>query len=312
MSLPRIGITLGDPGGIGPEIVVRSLFDRASLPAAEYVVFGPAPVLEAAERTLGLELDRTRVAVRDLPSPGSEARKKEPGKENGEASFRSFREAVESARKGSLSAVVTAPISKLSWKLAGLPWRGHTEYLEHLYPGAVMAFWSEVLKVALLSHHRSLREAIALVTRPACARFFRAVDAGVKKLRPGAWEFVVAGLNPHAGEAGLLGREETDELAPAVEEARASGMNISGPFPPDIVFREALGRPERIVIALYHDQGLIPFKMAAFESGVNVTLGLPFLRTSPDHGTAFDIAGKNIADPRSMKEAIRLAASSIR
>jgi len=120
---------------------------------------------------------------------------------------------------------------------------------------------------------------------------------------------MVAGLNPHAGEDGLLGREETEEIIPAVKEARRHGIKINGPYPPDVVFRSALGKPETIVIALYHDQGLIPFKLAAFETGVNVTLGLPFVRTSPDHGTAFDIAGQNRADPRSLVEAIRLAAA---
>ena len=308
MSLPRIGITLGDPGGIGPEIVLKALSDRKSLPAAEYVVFGSAAVLEDTERVLGLGFDRRNLSVRDVSPSGSAVRKGAPDKNNGEASFRYFREAVESARAGGLSAIVTAPISKSSWKLAGIPWRGHTEYLEELYPGAVMTFWSENIKVALLSHHRPLREAIVLVTRANCARFFRVLNDGLNKLRPGAYEFLVAGLNPHAGEDGLMGTEEKDALVPAVAEARAWGMPISGPYPPDVVFRRAIGHPERIVIALYHDQGLIPFKMAAFESGVNMTLGLPFIRTSPDHGTAFDIAGKNLADPRSMREALRFAA----
>lgn len=307
MSLPRIGITLGDPGGIGPEIVLKSLSARASLPAAEYVVFGSAAVLEDAERGLGLELDRTNLTVRDIPYSGSASPKRAPDKGNGEASFRYFRDAVESARTGGLAAVVTAPISKLSWRLAGIPWRGHTEYLEELYPGAVMTFWSEALKVALLSHHRPLREAIALVTRANCARFFGVLGDGVKKLGSGAYEFLVAGLNPHAGEDGVLGNEEKDALGPAIDEARASGMKISGPYPPDLVFRGAIGHPERIVIALYHDQGLIPFKLVAFESGVNISLGLPFIRTSPDHGTAFDIAGKNRANPRSLVEALNLA-----
>ena len=308
MSLPRIGITLGDPGGIGPEIVLKALSDRKSLPAAEYVVFGSAVVVEDTERVLGLGLDRRNLSVRDVSPSGRAIQKGAPDKDNGEASFQYFREAVKSARAGGLSAIVTAPVSKLSWKLAGIPWRGHTEYLEELYPGAVMTFWSENIKVALLSHHRPLREAIVLVTRANCARFFKVLNDGLNKLRPGAYEFLVAGLNPHAGEDGLMGTEEKDALVPAVAEARASGMPISGPYPPDVVFRRAIGHPQRIVIALYHDQGLIPFKMAAFESGVNMTLGLPFIRTSPDHGTAFDIAGKNLADPRSMREALRFAA----
>jgi len=307
MSLSRIGITFGDPGGIGPEIVLKSLSDLASLPAAEYVLFGSMAVLEDMEEILGLKLERTKLTIRDIPYPRSAAKKGAPDRDNGDASFRYFREAAESARKGDLAAIVTAPVSKRAWGLAGISWRGHTDYLEQLYPGAVMTFWSEAMKVALLSHHRPLKEAVALVTRKNCERFFRVLRDGMEKSRPEAFEFLVAGLNPHAGEDGLLGNEERDALLPAIEEARASGMRISGPYPPDVVFRGALGHPERIVIALYHDQGLIPFKLAAFESGVNVTLGLPFIRTSPDHGTAFDIAGKNLADPRSLREAIRLA-----
>ncbi|MDP2915137.1 MAG: 4-hydroxythreonine-4-phosphate dehydrogenase PdxA [Candidatus Aminicenantes bacterium] len=307
MSLPRIGITLGDPGGIGPEVVLKSLSDRTRVPAAEYVVFGSLAILEDAERLIGLRLDRTKLTIRDIPYPRRAAKKGAPDKDNGAASFRYFRAAVESARTGDLTAIVTAPVSKLSWGLAGISWRGHTDYLEQFYPDAVMTFWSEAMKVALLSHHRPLKEAIALVTRRNCARFFRVLRVGVEKIRPGTFEFLVAGLNPHAGEDGLLGNEEKEALIPAVDEARASGMKISGPYPPDVVFRGALGHPERIVVALYHDQGLIPFKMAAFESGVNATLGLPFVRTSPDHGTAFDIAGKNQADPESLREAIRWA-----
>jgi len=307
MSLSRIGITIGDPGGIGPEIVLKSLSDLTSLPAAEYVLFGSIAVLEDMEESLGLKLERTKLTIRDIPYPRSAAKKGASDRDNGDASFRYFREAVDSARKGDLAAIVTAPVSKRAWGLAGISWRGHTDYLEQLYPGAVMTFWSEAMKVALLSHHLPLKEAVALVTRKNCERFFRVLRDGLEKFRPEAFEFLVAGLNPHAGEDGFLGNEERDEILPAIEEARASGMKISGPYPPDVVFRGALGHPERIVIALYHDQGLIPFKLAAFESGVNVTLGLPFVRTSPDHGTAFDIAGKNLADPRSLREAIRLA-----
>jgi 4-hydroxythreonine-4-phosphate dehydrogenase len=170
-----------------------------------------------------------------------------------------------------------------------------------------MAFWSERLKVALLTHHLSLRAALKKVNRENLERFFISLHRSLKKVNPGGFEFLVAGLNPHAGEDGLLGREEVDTIAPAVKAARGRGLKISGPYPPDVVFRAALGREDVFVIALYHDQGLIPFKLAAFESGVNVSLGLPFARTSPDHGTAFDIAGKNRANPQSFIEAVRLA-----
>jgi 4-hydroxythreonine-4-phosphate dehydrogenase len=203
--------------------------------------------------------------------------------------------------------MVTAPVSKAGWHLAGVPWRGHTEYLEHFYPGAVMSFWSDRLRVALLSHHVPLREALTKVRKDALLGYFRVLHQSAGRVPAGPREFLVPGLNPHAGENGLLGGEEEREIRPAVDAARAEGIDVSGPYPPDTVFRMALGRPERMVAALYHDQGLIAFKLESFETGVNATLGLPFVRTSPDHGTAFDIAGKGLADPRSMMEAIRLA-----
>ena len=228
---------------------------------------------------------------------------------SGAASFGYFEAAVAEARRGELDAVVTAPISKAAWSLAGARWKGHTEYLSKFYPGAIMAFWSEPLKVALVSHHVSLRAALKRIKREPLRDFFLSLDRSLSAAGTTRFEFVVSGLNPHAGEQGLLGREEIDEVGPAIDEARRLGLTISGPFPPDVVFRNAVGRKGLFVIALHHDQGLIPFKLLAFESGVNVSLGLPFVRTSPDHGTAFDIAGKNRADPRSMVAAIRLAAA---
>ena len=172
-----------------------------------------------------------------------------------------------------------------------------------------MAFWSDPLKVALLSHHVSLKKALGKVTRKTLRDYFLALDRALAGTRLGRFEFAVSGLNPHAGEEGLLGREEIDEIIPAVEDAVRLGVRIKGPYPPDVVFRDAVGRKRVFVIALYHDQGLIPFKLTAFETGVNVSLGLPFVRTSVDHGTAFDIAGRGRANPRSLVEAIRLAAA---
>lgn len=320
MILPRIGISLGDPGGIGPEVSLRALFEQTAVPPGRYILFGPGRFIENEAKALGLTASllpwKTDILCRDpgvylreMPGPEGRISKGSPQASLGRASFSWFEEAVASARRGELEAVVTAPISKLSWSLAGLPWRGHTEYLEQYYPDAVMSFWSDRLTVALLSHHVPLREALDRVNPGMLARFFRTIHESASGKAPGGQtEILVAGLNPHAGEEGLLGTEERDILAPAIKEARRAGLPIRGPFPPDIVFRHALGRPERIVAALYHDQGLIPFKLMAFENGVNVTLGLPFVRTSPDHGTAFDIAGKTPADPGSMIEALRLAA----
>jgi 4-hydroxythreonine-4-phosphate dehydrogenase len=304
----RIGITLGDPGGIGPEVVVKALARRERLPPASYVLYGHATAVEWGERTAGLRLDRSRFPLVEPASDEAASAKHEPRPENGAASFAYFEAAVRAAREGRLDAIVTGPVSKAAWSLAGLPWRGHTDYLERLYPRAIMAFWSDRLRLALLSHHLALREAIERVTRDNLHRFLTALAEAVEAVRPGAFEFVVAGMNPHAGEGGTLGREEAEEIVPAIEAARADGVRVSGPLPPDVVFRSALDRPGTVAVALYHDQGLIAFKMASFDKGVNVTLGLPFVRTSPDHGTAFDIAGRGLADPESMTAAVGLAA----
>jgi len=319
MTVPRIGVSLGDPAGIGPEIVVRTLARSSGLPPAAYILFADARIVEAAERRLGLRLE-TRAGRPEEPATAgvflshipAAAGADAPGRVTalgGEASFRFFEAAVAEARAGRLEAVATAPISKAAWALAGHPFRGHTDYLARFYPGAIMSFWSDRLKVALLSHHRPLREAVEAVRKDVLVEFGRRLYGALERLPGGPFELVVAGLNPHAGEDGGLGREEEDEVGPAVETLRGEGVRIQGPFPADTVFLKALGKPGTVVVALYHDQGLIAFKLEAFASGVNVTLGLPFVRTSPDHGTAFDIAGKGVADPGSMEEAVRLAAA---
>jgi 4-hydroxythreonine-4-phosphate dehydrogenase len=318
MTLPAIGISLGDPGGIGPEVVLKALATPSLLPEARFVVFGGRRVWDAERAALGLRLEAPIHEGDTVPPapglffndigamPGDFVRGRASG-ENGKSSFLAFEKAVEWAGKGVLDALVTAPISKTAWRLAGLPWRGHTEYLDSLYPGAIMTFWSERLRVALLSHHLPLREAIERVKKGTLLGFFRNLHQSLGRTKSGVRELLVAGLNPHAGEDGFLGTEEEDEIRPAVEEARQEGLAISGPFPPDTIFLKAIDCPEKMVIALYHDQGLIGFKLKAFETGVNATLGMPFIRTSPDHGTAYDIAGKGAADPRSLIAAIRMA-----
>ncbi|HMA54519.1 MAG TPA: 4-hydroxythreonine-4-phosphate dehydrogenase PdxA [Acidobacteriota bacterium] len=319
MTVPSIGVTAGDPGGIGPEVVVKALARAGGLPEAAYVVFADPRVIGAEGKRLGIPVP-SREWRPDLPpepgvflaagtAPAGPVTSGSVSAANGEASFRWFEAAVERARAGRLQAVVTAPISKAGWALAGHPFRGHTEYLARIYPEAIMAFWSDELKVALFSHHRPLGEAVAAVRRSALVDFLRSLHSGLKKAPGGPFRLFVAGLNPHAGEDGLLGREEIDEIRPALEKALSEGISVAGPFPPDTVFLQARGQKDAIAVALYHDQGLIPFKLAAFANGVNVTLGLPFVRTSPDHGTAFDIAGKGVADARSMEEAVRLAAA---
>ncbi len=318
MSLPRIGITLGDPGGIGPETVLKALSQGNSLPKISYLLFGSSSVIEEEKRILGLDLEiqpyeKTKepqipsISLLEVETPLKTVKKGFPSKENGEASFLFFKRAFEEAEKGTIRAFVTAPISKHSWNLAGLKWSGHTDFLSQAYSQAIMTFWSEKLKVALVTHHLPLKSAVKKIKRGNLQDFFLNLHKIMETIKPGIFHYMVAGLNPHAGEEGLFGSEEEEEIIPAIAHAQKKGMRISGPYPPDTVFWKALNCSEKIVIALYHDQGLIPFKLESFEKGVNVTLGLPFIRTSPDHGTAFDIAGQGKASADSMVEAIKLA-----
>jgi len=306
MTLPRIGITIGDQGGIGPEIVLKVL-ESPQLPEGDYVLFGSLSFItrEAERRRLTAALQRCRIA--DVASaPGLPAARK-PTAESGRASFAALQRGVEAARQGELEALVTAPISKHSWHMAGISWAGHTDYLEHLFPGAIMAFFSERLNVALYTHHLPLAQALSKIRIKPLEDFLLRLHAYARPLGGQDLQLMLSGLNPHAGEGGMLGNEETEVILPALESARRRGVPVSGPYPPDIVCRKALDRPNCLVVSLYHDQGLVAFKLIAFETGVNVTLGLPFIRTSPDHGTAFDIAGHDQADPGSMLAAVRLA-----
>ena len=318
MTVRRLAVTLGDPGGIGPEIVLEAFSGRFCLPEAQYVIFGSSIILEEEGRARGARLDlkpwdgpnspgTSGFFLRDIKTGIKSVQRGSSSAENGEASFLFFREAVEAARRGDVQGLITAPISKKSWNLAGAKWRGHTEYLAQFYPQAIMAFWSEKVKVALLSHHLPLREALDHITKERLLDYFLLMHRLLERSHPGQFEFLVAGLNPHAGEDGLLGSEEITEIIPAIQEAQRQGVRISGPYPPDTVFLQALRKSGQFVLSLFHDQGLIAFKLQAFDTGVNVTLGMPFVRTSPDHGTAFDIAGKGVASPQSLVEAIRLA-----
>ena len=319
MTVPTIGVTAGDPGGVGPEVVVKTLARAGGLPQAAYVVFAHPGIIGAEAERLELRIGsrdwrpdhppEPGVFLAAVPGPGRLLTRGKVSAANGEASFRAFEAAVDRARAGRLQALVTAPISKAAWALAGHPFRGHTEYLARLFPGAIMTFWSDELKVALFSHHRPIGEAVAAVRKDALVDFLRSLHRGLGRIPGGPFRLLLAGLNPHAGEDGLLGREEVDEIRPALEQAAAEGIPVTGPFPPDTIFFQAKGKREVVAVALYHDQGLIAFKLVALADGVNVTIGLPFVRTSPDHGTAFDIAGLGIADARSMEAAVRLAAA---
>jgi 4-hydroxythreonine-4-phosphate dehydrogenase len=228
----------------------------------------------------------------------------------GRAAYDAIGAAVRDALDGRVRAIATAPVNKLAFAQAGLPWKGHTDLLGHLTGSArvAMMFWSEPLKVVLATVHVPLGDVPRLLTRDLLREIIDLTAAELPRFGIARPRLALAGLNPHAGEEGVIGTEEQRVLAPAVAEARARGVEISGPFPGDTIFVRASRGEFDAVIACYHDQGLIPVKLLAFGHAVNVTLGLPIVRTSVDHGTAFDIAGKGVADAGSMVEAVLLAA----
>jgi 4-phospho-D-threonate 3-dehydrogenase / 4-phospho-D-erythronate 3-dehydrogenase len=284
MRLPRIALTMGDPAGIGPEIVSKAMDDPRVSEVCVPVPYGP--------------VDPTAFAAGVLSGDA------------GRAAYESIVAAVRDAQAGRVQAIATAPVNKLAFARAGLPWKGHTDLLAHLTssPAVAMLFWSEPLKVVLVTVHVPLADVPRALTRERVDEVIALTAAELPRLGVSRPRLAVAGLNPHAGEGGVLGDEEERVLRPAVEAARAAGIQVDGPFPADTLFVRASRGEFDCVIACYHDQGLIPVKMAAFGRAVNVTLGLPIVRTSVDHGTAFDIAGQNRADASSMIEAVLLAA----
>jgi 4-hydroxythreonine-4-phosphate dehydrogenase len=229
---------------------------------------------------------------------------------SGQRAYEEIVRAVQDASVGRVQAIATAPINKAAFAAAELPWRGHTDLLAHLcgVDEAVMMFWSDAIRVVLATVHIPLADVPAALTTDRMLRTIRVTSAALPRFGLADSRIAIAGLNPHAGEDGLLGPEESDSITPAIQAARSEGINVSGPFPADTLFVRASRGEFDVVIACYHDQGLIPVKLLAFGHAVNVTLGLPIIRTSVDHGTAFDIARQDKADPGSMIEAILLAA----
>src|SRR5436190_11915248 len=281
---PRIAITAGDPAGIGPEIAARAARDARVIDVCEPVVYAPPEDGRFPPGVLSAEAGR--------------------------AAYDAIVRAVEDARNGTIAAIATAPINKEAFRRAGLPWNGHTDLLAHL-TGArdvAMLFYSDALRVVLATVHIPLAEVPQALTRESLERTIALTAHELPRFGFARPRIAVAGLNPHAGEHGLFGREEQTVIAPAIARACERGIIVSGPFPADTLFVRARRGEFDVVIACYHDQGLIPVKLAAFGQAVNVTLGLPIVRTSVDHGTAFDIAGQGKADASSMIEAVLLAA----
>ncbi len=321
MKKPIIGITMGDPAGVGPELCLRAMRDRAVLRACTPVVFGDAGVLARAAEACGLRppgrvvpLEKWRgnsaiekPAVVDCRAiAGSAVR---PGKIQaacGRAAAAYIRAAVKAAMAGRVAAVATAPIHKESLRLAGVPYPGHTEMLAAL-TGArrvCMMLASREIAVSLVTVHTAYASVPGHLTKSRILEVIELTRQAMKRLGKRSPRIVVCGLNPHGGEHGLFGSEERRIIEPAVAAARKKGFRVEGPLSPDTAFLPDKRKKVDAYVAMYHDQGLIPFKMLAFESGVNVTLGLPIVRTSVDHGTAFDIAWRGKASPSSLIQAI--------
>lgn len=331
-----IAITIGDAAGIGPEIIVKAfcqapeLFhncivvgDKAVMQRAWQVVAAmtssmstPMPMIRPTQEGLSIQQVGSPLAPEQLPAFGKISAVA------GQLAADSITWATQSALRGEVSAIVTAPLHKEALSLAGVKFPGHTEMLQALaaqHLGKTIAqlpvrmmLANRELKTVLVTIHQPLRQAVDAITADNILETLRITHRAELASSGRAPHLAVAGLNPHAGEGGLLGREEMDIIQPAIELAKAEGLKVSGPWSPDTVFMRARanhGQPGAfdVVVAMYHDQGLIPVKYLGVEQGVNITLGLPFVRTSPDHGTAFDVAGKGVADPSSLLEALAMA-----
>jgi 4-hydroxythreonine-4-phosphate dehydrogenase len=296
---------MGDPAGVGPEIVLKALADPDVQRLARWIVVGDAAVLEQARHVTGLGMEGAR--LHDTGRPGEVSFGRLDAR-YGAAGVEYVRVATEMCLDGRADAMVTAPLNKEAVALSGIPFSGHTEYIAKLC-GATesrMLLASERLSTVHVTTHIPLRAACQLDT----ARIRRTIELGHEAMRLLGFDeprIAVCGLNPHAGENGLFGDEERF-IREAVGEARACGIRCSGPHAGDTVFLQAVRGAYDLVVAMYHDQGHIPMKLVDFEGTVNISLGIPIIRTSVDHGTAFDIAGRNLADPRSMKQAMRMAA----
>lgn len=303
-----IGITMGDPCGVGPEISVRALSDMSDADRAQTRIYGNLVTLEAAREALGLEIDLAPFVV-DLPVEGAPLAWGQLSPVAGDAAFRFIKRAVRDAQAGAIGCIVTAPINKEALNLAGHHYDGHTGMLRSLTEAkaAYMLLASERLKVIHVSTHVSLQEAIRRATTERVLATIRAGDAHLKRIGYAAPRIAVAGINPHCGENGLFGTEDDEQIAPAVAAARAEGIDAHGPISADTVFHRAYTGAFDLVVAQYHDQGHIPIKLVAFDTAVNVSVDLPIDRTSVDHGTAFDIAGKGVANHGNMNSAIAYA-----
>ncbi len=320
---PIIGITIGDAAGVGPEVTVKALPGELALGRSRPIVFGDARIVqEAADRWASgwkarslsnpADADPTEGMIDVLDLEDCDPAKVKLGKVDaytGEAAFQAVVQATEMAKAGKIDAIVTAPLNKEAMHLAGHKFDGHTGLLGHLCgtKNYFMLLGSERLRAIHVSTHVSVGEAVKRVKRDRVLATIRAAGEHLKQLGIAEPRIGVCGLNPHAGENRLFGAEDEDEIRPACEDAAAEGINAVGPLPADSGFRQAYEGKWDVMVVMYHDQGHVPMKLIAFDEGVNVTVGLPIIRTSVDHGTAFDIAGQGIANPVNMSSAIDYA-----
>ena len=326
MTTP-LALTLGEPAGIGPDIAIAAWLKRRELNLPAFYLVGDAAFIEARARVIGATVKIEDTTAEQAASVfqsalpvvatgvNATAKPGQPDDSSAPAAIAAIRHAVADVVAGRASAVVTNPIAKSVLYRAGFSHPGHTEFLAELAANGgparmpVMMLWSPTLAVVPVTIHLALRDAIAQLTSDLIVRTARIVVADLKAYfaiaKP---RLAISGLNPHAGEDGSLGMEDRTIIAPAIAALRSEGIDVRGPLPADTMFHEAARKTYECAICMYHDQALIPIKTIAFDDGVNVTLGLPFIRTSPDHGTAFDIAGTGRANPSSLIAALTLAA----
>ena len=324
---PRIGITLGDLNGIGPEVVIKALADPRLLNIVTPVVYGSTRVLSYYRKLMGLEeLNYSQVKTKGQFFPKvinvvncwEEEIKITPGqpsKDGGRAALMSLKKVVEEVKEGLIDGFVTAPIDKNTIHGDDFPFRGHTEYLTQTFEAmeSLMLMVGESLKVGLVTEHVSLKEVSGYITKERVELKIRLLELSLKNdFRIGKPKIAVLGLNPHAGDEGLIGDEENLVIKPVIADLKSKGKLVMGPYPADGFFGSGQHKKFDGILAMYHDQGLVPFKYIDFENGVNFTAGLPTVRTSPDHGTAYSIAGKNQADESSLRQAIFLATDIIK
>jgi len=320
--MKKLAITMGDPGGVGAEIIIKAVRSPKVRQVSIPIIIGDSVVMKEALRILNVPSTLRIIRSPDEANPLKNSidcidiglmrkfKKNKPTPPGGRACVGYIKKAAELALLKSVDGIVTAPISKEALKMAGVSWPGHTEMLADFTKTKdyAMMFIGEPLRIILVTTHAALKNVPRLITQQKIVKAIRFAKKACNMLEIRTPKIAVAGLNPHAGEAGRFGDEEIKKIIPAIKKAQKEGISVSGPFPPDIVFNKAYKGDFDIIVCMYHDQGLIPLKMIAFDRGVNLTLGLPFIRTSPDHGTAYDIAWKGTANPSSMIEAIKVAA----